>query len=181
MVEVDACVGPEFLSHNVVRFCGPARQTCDVNVIQEGTQLLITRQSCLGFDEGLMLAQREEHGHEGIALLPSLPLCDVLQLVFPHVSRWAAVKHAHKGEDLISALHPQKAFQHSAAGDQIVRSHPVNGCDGDLRIEVRRGLHAAREQRTHILPLSRGRTGKELWLLPLSPQSASRLYVRLFS
>ena len=78
MVEVDACVGPEFLFHNGVRFCGPARQTCDVDVIQGGTQLLIARQPCLGLNEGLMLGQCEEHGHEGISLLSSLPLRDVL-------------------------------------------------------------------------------------------------------
>ena len=51
-VEVDACVGPEFLFHNGVRFCGPARQPRGVNVIQESTQLLITKQPCLGLDEG---------------------------------------------------------------------------------------------------------------------------------
>ena len=58
----------------------PSRQARDVYVIQESTQL--------GLNEGLMLAQCEKHGHEGISLVPSLPLRDVLgdpQLVFPQI------------------------------------------------------------------------------------------------
>ena len=69
MVEVDACVVPELLLDDGVHFQDPARRTGDADVVQESEQLLIPGQSCLGFDEGLMLAQNKEH--EVIALLPS--------------------------------------------------------------------------------------------------------------
>ena len=96
MVEVDACVGPQLLFHNSVSFRDRARLIGERNVIKESKQMLVVGQPRLCFDEGLVLAQTEQHGHERVALLPSLPLCDVLSdfhLIFPP-SSWMPL-HPH--------------------------------------------------------------------------------------
>ena len=47
-------------------------------------------------------------------------------LVLPHICGWAPVETSYKGEDLISSLHPKKAFKHRVPGDQIVRTYPID-------------------------------------------------------
>ena len=48
----------------------------------------------------------------------------------------AALEAPHKREDLISSVHSQETFQHSASGDEIIRPNPVNGQNSGLTILI---------------------------------------------
>ena len=109
-------------------------------------------QSRLHDNQRSVLSQCVQHGHEGIPLLPSLPLWNALRdthLVFPQICGWAAVKTSQKGEDLISSLHPEKA---SSIALREIRSYaPAPSID----MTVASGSGSAKyERRTHILPWS---------------------------
>ena len=67
----------------------------NVDVVQESEQTLVSREFGLHGQEGLMLAQRVEHGHHGVALLAAFTLEDlvnVAQIILPQVRRGVAVE-----------------------------------------------------------------------------------------
>ena len=62
------------------------------------------------------------------------PCC--AHLVLPQMCGWAPVETSHKGEDLISSLHPKKAFKHRVPRDQIVRTCSIDRHDGRLWVHI---------------------------------------------
>ena len=57
-------------------------------------------------------------------------------LVLPQMCGWAPVETSHKGEDLISSLHPKKAFKHRVPGVQIARTYPIDRHDGRFWVQI---------------------------------------------
>ena len=127
-------------SSEMIAITAPVRLAHHGHVIKVGEQLLVIWKSSPDGFQSWVPSHREQHWHEGVALLPSLSLRDFLsihRLILPQMRGWGPDEQPRKREDLISAFHPQEAFSNTAFLE--IRSscpNPVNGhkCGVDVLV-----------------------------------------------
>ena len=76
----------------------PVRLAHDGHVIKVGEQLLVIKKSSPDGLQCWVLSQREQHWHEGVALLPSFSLRDFLSiLILPQIRGWGPQNNRANG------------------------------------------------------------------------------------
>ena len=131
------CVLPRFRRMRAWAHNSSSAATCNlstlvgrhcVNIVQISEHVLTNSHPRLYGCQCPVLSEGEQHRHEGIALLPSLPLWNSLSnthLVFPQICGWAAVE-ASQGEDLISILREIRSCAPTPSIDITVASGSVS-------------------------------------------------------
>ena len=75
--------------------------THDVNVVEEGHEVLIREQTFSQSNQGSVLTHREQSGYERVALFASFSLDNLVcrpRLVVPQIPGGCAVELGHEGE-----------------------------------------------------------------------------------
>ena len=80
LVDVDVCVAPELLPENSFHCNDLARTADDSHVVKESEHLLVAAETPLDRFQCGVPPKREQQWHEGVALLPSLTLWDLLDV-----------------------------------------------------------------------------------------------------
>ena len=98
-MQADAGHFPKVPSESLVDVPNPVRLAHGAHVVQKGKHVLAISQLGLGASQGVMDAQRKQHGHQGVTLLATFSLLDeprIAACVAPGVPRRFAVRQANE-------------------------------------------------------------------------------------
>ena len=92
-------LSPQLFTQHIVHFNCALRGCDHVQIIEEGRESLTPLQPIRGC-QGRMLSKTEQHGHERIALFPTLSLenvVDASETILPQESGRPPVEHSDEG------------------------------------------------------------------------------------
>ena len=136
----DAGHFPEVPAEDLAHVSNPVRLADGINVVQKGKQMLTSTQLGLGTSQGVMDAQREQHGHQGVPLFAPFGLLNeprVTAFVPPGVARRLTIRQAHEWQHGPGLGQAVQLGKHSHATDVIVGPYAVDAQQRGIWVQVR--------------------------------------------